>query len=91
MPDWDERNNKHVLIVYRQGNNKYKLSGMIRITTPQGDEYMTGLPENPYDLMGMIFEDIEFTSPQGTDVADTASLLALNHYNPDANIGTVST
>ena len=89
MSDWNEKNNKHTLIIYRRGGHNsetFKLSGMIQIQDPQGRVWFETFPLYAEALQGMVFDEILFEQPQGASRDPEAGALALNHFNPDVNI-----
>lgn len=88
MP-YSTRDNKYTLIVYQYPNGMYKLSGMMTVETAEGDVWMEPYDVEVENLVGMKFHSIEFQDPQGTDVSVDAGPLAMNHFNPDMNVGSL--
>ena len=86
-------NNKHTLIVTAFGppnkpdKQTFKLTGMMRITTPDSVTYMHPLPTDMDAIVGITFDNIEFVAPQGADTSSGAGDLALTHYHANMMTG----
>jgi hypothetical protein len=93
MASYAVDNNKHTLLVTVFGpankpdKQTYKLTGMMRIQTPDSETYMSPLPLEIDELVGLKFDSIEYVRPQGADTSENAGDLALTHYNADMATG----